>query len=156
MTDWTARRNDSESGSLRKDGRMSAKDRPVFFTDIPDPWAGRLAVASSVQWWEPPNPPRIRAHTEILDSLAPLVFDLLAEGWDARRVHGVLGGGGVQQVGQDAGENAFSGAVSARDRIGALVVPGRVQALIAVGGSRAVAATCRLHHYVVALAQQGA
>ena len=83
MTDWTARRNDSESGSLRKDGRMSAKDRPVFFTDIPDPWAGRLAVASSVQWWEPPNPPRIRAHTEILDSLAPLVFDLLAEGWDA-------------------------------------------------------------------------
>ena len=48
MTDWTARRNDSESGSLRKDGRMSAKDRPVFFTDIPDPWAGRLAVASSV------------------------------------------------------------------------------------------------------------
>ena len=83
MTDWTARRNDSESGSLRKDGRMSGEDRPVFFTDIPDPWAGRLAVASSVQWWEPPNPPRIRAHTEILDSLAPLVFDLLAEGWDA-------------------------------------------------------------------------
>ena len=65
-------------------------------------------------------------------------------------------GGGVQQVGQDAGENAFSGAVSARDRIGALVVPGRVRALLAVGGSRAVAATCRLHHYVVALAQQGA
>ena len=29
------------------------------------------------------NPPRIRAHSEILDSLAPLVFDLLAEGWDA-------------------------------------------------------------------------
>ena len=58
------------------------EDRPVSFTDIPDPWAGRLAVASSVQWWEPPNPPRIRAHIEILDSLAPIVFDLLAEGWD--------------------------------------------------------------------------
>lgn len=52
------------------------------FTDIPDPWAGRLAVASAPQWWEPPAAPRLRPHTEILDSLAPLVFDLLAAGWD--------------------------------------------------------------------------
>lgn len=57
-------------------------ERPVF-TDIPDPWAGRLAVASSPQWWEPPSAPRLRPHTEILDSLAPLVFDLLAAGWGA-------------------------------------------------------------------------
>ena len=57
-------------------------DRKPVFTDVPDPWAGQLAVASSPQWWEPPSAPRLRPHTEILDSLAPLVFDLLAAGWD--------------------------------------------------------------------------
>ena len=57
-----------DDGSLRKDGRHDRLDNR--------PRGARPRRRPMVQGL------RLRAHTEILDSLAPLVFDLLAEGWD--------------------------------------------------------------------------
>ena len=49
MTDWTARRNDSESGSLRKDGRMTdwttARVTPEKLAEL-----RRLLDANEVPW----------------------------------------------------------------------------------------------------------